>query len=732
VEGPGGSAWRSARWPCSVGVGEAAMTPLVVALLVGGVAQAQDVAVLGASTNPAWNTEVAELIQCSGEFEGVGVWDLTSATPTLADLQAYHAVLVWNDKALPSASALGDVLADFVDAGGGLVLGYGPVVQGLSVTGRLASGGYLPIAGPMPAQTPGGNLGYAIRPEHYWLPGIAGHPLVYGVNQFDGGSASQRASGLVPAVGAVSVADWEDGQPLIVATDPADIGQGRVVLLNFFTPSDQSKSQSWVADTDGARAMANALVWAQRATRPVACVNDTVLQDFNCNGTDVADEPPIDPFLDPACDDVDPFTGEPALSNDYYFNVASHGCTYFIADQDVDVCEGQSPLMADLLVGFDADAGVGEVEVTDDAGAVVGTATLKCDNCPLDYNPDQADRDCDDVGDLCDNCAALANTDQENNDDDCFGDACDNCPTVDNVDQIDTDADAFGDACDNCIDVPNPDQSNGDQCGTDPYGQPMPDPFGDACDNCPDACNPDQADADGDGFGDACDNCPEAPNPDQADSDADAFGDLCDPCPFVGTGDEPDSDGDGSGDSCDVCPDLPDDGADVDVDGRGDSCDNCPQFYNDTQLDADLDGLGDACDTCVYLANPDQADGDADGLGDACDRCPDDVDVLDAAGNPADQDRDGVGDACDACLETPDADNRDDDGDGVGDVCDNCPADTNADQADEDADGEGDLCDRLAIRGGGTVGSGCQSIQGPVSWAWILLGVGLTRRRQRR
>lgn len=54
------------------------------------------------------------------------------------------------------------------------------------------------------------------------------------------------------------------------------------------------------------------------------------------------------------------------------------------------------------------------------------------DNCPLIYNPDQADTE-------------LAGGDKQ-------GDACDNCPTVVNVDQMDTDKDGMGDACDDDID----------------------------------------------------------------------------------------------------------------------------------------------------------------------------------------------------------------------------------------------------------------------------------------
>jgi len=46
---------------------------------------------------------------------------------------------------------------------------------------------------------------------------------------------------------------------------------------------------------------------------------------------------------------------------------------------------------------------------------------------------------------------------------------------------------------------------------------------GDACDPCPDVLELGSPDADGDGVGDACDNCPETPNPGQEDSDHTGF-----------------------------------------------------------------------------------------------------------------------------------------------------------------------------------------------------------------
>ena len=95
------------------------------------------------------------------------------------------------------------------------------------------------------------------------------------------------------------------------------------------------------------------------------------------------------------------------------------------------------------------------------------------DNCPNAYNPDQADTDSDDVGDLCDNCPLVANDYQVDADDDGIGDACDNCVNLANLDQLDSDGDGYGDVCDNCPEVYNPDQADTDGNNT-----------GDACQSC--------------------------------------------------------------------------------------------------------------------------------------------------------------------------------------------------------------------------------------------------------
>ena len=178
----------------------------------------------------------------------------------------------------------------------------------------------------------------------------------------------------------------------------------------------------------------------------------------------------------------------------------------------------------------------------------------------------------------------------------------DNCPTEYNIDQADTDGDGHGDECDNCREIPNPGQENSDG-----------DASGDACDACPHSF---LGDMDGDGACDDIDNCLGLSNPDQANADGDQHGDVCDNCPLVANDGQEEFDGDGAGDACDACPS--DEFNDADHDDVCGDIDNCPGMPNTDQADVDRDHDGDVCDNCRVVANSDQKDNNNDGIGDVC------------------------------------------------------------------------------------------------------------------
>ena len=291
-----------------------------------------------------------------------------------------------------------------------------------------------------------------------------------------------------------------------------------------------------------------------------------------------------------------------------------------------------------------------------------------CDNCPDDYNPDQADEESDGVGNVCD----LGHGDLDHDGD---FDTSDNCPTIYNPAQADTGLygagrNGIGDACDGSGDrepyygvvvdagldgllqsLPAGDDVRAINspviwAGTDGIAQSVAvgddvqriapggsqdcvppaftregDGIPDGIDNCPGVCNPTQSDADEDGVGDHCDTID--------DWDFDLVLDRFDNCPFVPNppgagGPQSDRDGDGRGDACD--PDSDDD------DGDG-IPDDLLQAFLPVECGSHLGAL-----TLTDVTVIDSPGGDGDGFADRGETVALDLtlrnDSVDASGQP--------------------------------------------------------------------------------------------------
>lgn len=230
---------------------------LVVGLLVSAdtaLAQKPDVAIVAAasaSINDGRFTDPRDKLMGTGLFNSVDIFSAYAATPTLNQLLNYDAVITWSNSNYADPVALGNVFADYVDAGGGVVV----AVYANSTTtvarylqGRWISGGYeiIPSAG---GTTTGQQfLGNIVVP---------GHPIMNNVKIFDGGTSSARPTTTALTSGSTKIAEWTDGKTL-VATG-ANIHR---VDLGMYPPSNAVSSGFWNQTTDGAQLMANALLYS--------------------------------------------------------------------------------------------------------------------------------------------------------------------------------------------------------------------------------------------------------------------------------------------------------------------------------------------------------------------------------------------------------------------------------------------------------------------------------------
>ncbi|HEY1395444.1 PEP-CTERM sorting domain-containing protein [Roseateles sp.] len=230
-------------------------TTLAAAALCATAAAAQaSVLILGAPVQAGGLADVQSKIAATGVVSGVvDVFNVATGTPTLAMLTAYDAVLVYNESAtVPFASALqlGNVLADYVDLGGGVVeAGLSHATSGFKgMQGRFVSANY-DVFNTSNNQNSCGGLGQVVRSDS---------PLMRDITSFNGG-ASALCYRLTAKAGAEIVADWSNGQAL--AGYRMD-HNGVVVGLNMFPTSSDVAPGGWNPSSDGALLMANSLAFA--------------------------------------------------------------------------------------------------------------------------------------------------------------------------------------------------------------------------------------------------------------------------------------------------------------------------------------------------------------------------------------------------------------------------------------------------------------------------------------
>jgi hypothetical protein len=207
-----------------------------------------------------YSADVQLKLRATGTLGQVDVFNARVDTPTLAQLQKYDAVLVWSNDPFNNSTALGNVLADYVDAGGGVVsalfaTGYSP--DSLRLGGRWISGDYEIVPALSSFSVGQATLGAVAYPSH---------PIMNGVASFNGGNTSLRPTLTSVNPGGLIVAQWSDGKTLVAVSTKMH----NRVDLGMFPPSSDAFAGFWTPSTDGGKLMANALLYTVKPY--IACV----------------------------------------------------------------------------------------------------------------------------------------------------------------------------------------------------------------------------------------------------------------------------------------------------------------------------------------------------------------------------------------------------------------------------------------------------------------------------
>jgi hypothetical protein len=155
----------------------------------------------------------------SGEddMDTVDYWDIyNTGTPTEGDLTPYDGVMTWSNYAYPDPSGWGDVLADYVDAGGKVVIAtfaYGGIA-GCAVQGDIADSPYSPFTPSDYTYSSGGTT----LDSNYDEPG---HPIVEGVTTQP--SCNYFNTGRPLTTGASLVAHWMTSDNAVGYNANADV-----------------------------------------------------------------------------------------------------------------------------------------------------------------------------------------------------------------------------------------------------------------------------------------------------------------------------------------------------------------------------------------------------------------------------------------------------------------------------------------------------------------------------
>ncbi|KIO51798.1 gliding motility-associated C-terminal domain-containing protein [Flavobacterium hibernum] len=200
-------------------------------------------------------SDVKQKLENTREFDVVDLIDISTFTPDLAVLKKYDVILVFTSYGIIGMPSLGDVLAQYIDNGGGVVdAAFENGNQ--AINGLYNTAAYRVLIPDNNVRKPFSSLGTIDSPNH---------PIMNNVESFNIGSFGHRSGSTQIAPGSYVVSRYDDNAMLVIARENVGLKHARRVSLNFFPISTTALNQGWDASTNGDVIMANALKWVGRS-----------------------------------------------------------------------------------------------------------------------------------------------------------------------------------------------------------------------------------------------------------------------------------------------------------------------------------------------------------------------------------------------------------------------------------------------------------------------------------
>jgi len=197
------------------------------------------------------NDVKAKIMSCG--VMNVDTFNARISIPTYEMLSKYNAILFFSYYGF-NQEHFGNLLAQYVDNGGGVVIGtYSNCGRGNRLEGKWCAGQYDPL-----------TVGSTSRTKALRLAKCdIDHPIMHGVKSFNGGIQSSHGDGKAHPDASV-IAEWSNGRPLITELSKFN---GAVVGLNFYPPSSDIAEGCWDPASDGHLIITNALCYVTSTKR---------------------------------------------------------------------------------------------------------------------------------------------------------------------------------------------------------------------------------------------------------------------------------------------------------------------------------------------------------------------------------------------------------------------------------------------------------------------------------